>query len=313
MLPIIPMKQKVTFISMLLILSSCNTYRIASRYTARKLNQSGLVLKEFRAGHYTISYWDSGGDKPVLILIHGFGASTQFQWFRQVGALKDSYRLILPNLIYFGGSTADPQIFSIDEQVKAMQGLIDHLDIQTFSLCGISYGGLISAELGLAAPQKIKKLVLCDAPVKFITTADLRAAAQHFSVRSINELLIPPDHKKLKPLFKVAYAHPPYVPSFMLKSVYKNMYVPFAKEQNGLLNSLESEEPIYTAKNYLFKFPVLLIWGAGDQLIPVTTGRQLQQHIGGNARLEIIPGTAHMPNIEAPKAFNKILLDFLNE
>jgi len=307
------MKNKFALLIMLITLCSCNTYRIANRYTAKKLHKSGLALNEFHNEKYKISYWDSGGDKPVLILIHGFGASTQFQWFKQVKALKNKYRLILPNLIYFGGSTANPQIFSVAEQVTAMQSLIDNLDVKTYSLCGISYGGLVSAELALLHPEKITKLVLCDAPVKFITMEDLQAACRRFSVNSVNELLIPKDHKQLKPLLRVAYHHPPHVPAFMLKSVYKNMYVPFAKEQNGLLNSLEKQQDIYTAKNYPFPFPVLLIWGANDQLIPVKTGQLLQKHIGNNAKLELIPGTAHMPNLEAPKTFNKVLLDFLSE
>jgi pimeloyl-ACP methyl ester carboxylesterase len=304
---------RIKFICLLFILCSCSTYKIANRYTAKKLSKSGLHLKELQTGNYKITYWDSEGDKPVLILLHGFGASTQFQWYKQVEDLKSSYRLILSNLIYFGGSTAKIPISSISEQVDAMQTLIDQLGIKTFSLCGASYGGLVSAELALKNQNRVKKLILCDAPIKFMNEKDIQLICEKFHVNSVDQLLVPDDYKKLKPLLNIAYLHPPKVPSLMFRSVYKNMYVSEADGQKRLLESLETEKELFASKEYHYKFPVLLIWGAEDKLIPIKVGVELQKHIGANSRLEVIPNTAHMPCLEASKAFNKILIGFLKE
>jgi pimeloyl-ACP methyl ester carboxylesterase len=307
------MNFKIKFIYIALFFCSCSTYKIADQHTSHQLSKNGLHLKSLQSGNFNIVYWDSGGDKPVLILLHGFGASTQFQWYKQVGSLTDSYRVILPDLIYFGGSTVNSPISSVGEQVEAIQTLIDQLGIKTFSLCGVSYGGLVAAELALSNQEKIKKMILCDAPVKFMDENDIKLIYEKFNVKSFNELLVPDNYKKLKKLLSIAYLHPPKVPAFMLKSVYRNLYIKQAEGQNSLLNSLDKEKDLFANREYHYQLPVLLIWGAEDNLIPVKVGQELQKHIGANARLEIIPNTAHMANLEAPKAFNKIMIGFLKE
>jgi pimeloyl-ACP methyl ester carboxylesterase len=42
-------------------------------------------------------------------------------------------------------------------------------------------------------------------------------------------------------------------------------------------------------------------------------GKELKNHIGQNARLEIVPDAAHLPNLENEKVVNKLLLSFLKE
>jgi len=305
----LPLKHLRILFFLPLLLYSCSTYKIAYKHTSKTLHKSGLELKEFKNEKFTITYWDSGGDKPVMILLHGFGASTQFQWYKQVKSLKDTYRLVLPNLIYFGGSTSSSPISSVADQVYAMQSLIEYLGIKTYTLCGVSYGGLVSAELALLNPKSIKKLILCDAPIKFLTEKDIQKTLEKYKINSLSELLVPSNHKKLKPLMSIAYLKPPSVPRFMFKSVYKNMYVTQADGQKRLLQSLENQKEFFAAKTYHYDFPVLLIWGEGDELIPITVGQELQKHIGENAKLIVIPKTAHMPCLEAPKKFNTYLLE----
>jgi pimeloyl-ACP methyl ester carboxylesterase len=43
----------------------------------------------------------------------------------------------------------------------------------------------------------------------------------------------------------------------------------------------------------------------------VKTGEQLKEYFGKRAMLEVIEETAHMPNLEKPKIFNKLMLEFL--
>ena len=57
--------------------------------------------------------------------------------------------------------------------------------------------------------------------------------------------------------------------------------------------------------------PVLLVWGEHDALVPVRYGKQMLVEIP-NARLEIIPRSAHVPMWESPRTFNEIVLRFLD-
>ncbi len=284
-----------------------------NKYIFRQFSKSGLKQKEIELAGYKINYWDSEENKPVLILIHGFGASTEFQWYQQVQELSVNYRLILPNLLYFGKSNSNPKVYAIKNQVEALQLLLDTLHVDKFNACGVSYGGLVAAELGLQNSGRLEKLVLVDSPVKYFSDKDETIAKSEFNVSSLEELLIPNQYKGLKKLLAVAYHKPPFVPNFILKEMFYSMYNLQVEDKKELLKSLNSTRDLYANQNYFFHIPVLLVWGEADKLIPLHIGKELQQHIGTTARLEVMPNCAHMPALENPKLFNKILINFLGK
>lgn len=307
------MKKHVFIICFSFLFISCNYYKFAYNHLSKKLKHAGLSYHTVILEDCNITYWDSENDKPPLILLHGFGASTEFQWYKQANELSKEYRVILPNLLYFGESTSQTIDFSIASQVKAIQELITKLKLKSFYLGGVSYGGLIAAELANAEKDKIKKLILIDSPLKFFTAEDNKAVLQNYNVANFEELLVPSDHKKLKKLLNIAYLHPPIAPGFVLKSFYKHSVKPHAEKQKELLRSSIKEQEQYLQHDYKFNFPTLIIWGENDKLIPLHVGTELKEYFGKNAELRIIPNTAHMPILEDPKSTNKIMLDFLKK
>ena len=58
--------------------------------------------------------------------------------------------------------------------------------------------------------------------------------------------------------------------------------------------------------------PVLVIWGEEDELIPVENGRRIHELVPGS-RLEIIPRCGHLPALEKPREFVRLVTDFLLE
>jgi pimeloyl-ACP methyl ester carboxylesterase len=58
--------------------------------------------------------------------------------------------------------------------------------------------------------------------------------------------------------------------------------------------------------------PTLVVWGERDQLVPTRLAQTWTDTIP-NARLELIPGSAHVPMVENPSAFVRAVLDFLEE
>jgi pimeloyl-ACP methyl ester carboxylesterase len=58
--------------------------------------------------------------------------------------------------------------------------------------------------------------------------------------------------------------------------------------------------------------PTLLIWGAGDRLVPITTAAQWLELLA-DARLHVIPRAAHVPMVEAPEELTAVIGKFRDE
>ena len=58
--------------------------------------------------------------------------------------------------------------------------------------------------------------------------------------------------------------------------------------------------------------PTLLVWGAGDRLVPSTTAAQWLEVLA-DARLHVIPTAAHVPMVEAPEELTAVISKFRDE
>ncbi|PNX56336.1 dihydrolipoyllysine-residue acetyltransferase component of acetoin cleaving system-like protein [Trifolium pratense] len=56
---------------------------------------------------------------------------------------------------------------------------------------------------------------------------------------------------------------------------------------------------------------VLILWGEEDHVFPVQMAHELKEIISKNAKIELIKEASHVPQIEKPEEFNKIILKFL--
>lgn len=290
---------------------SCNVYKIAEKQIEKKMDRASLECITETIDEDIVEYWDSKSDKPAILLIHGFGASTKYQWFEQVEYLSLNYRVIMPNLLYFGNTRPGSRRYEISDQVALVCNLMNHLGIDKYTVCGVSYGGLITMELAVQNQEKIDKVIAFDAPVKYIQPSDIIAVKNTFEVETIEELFAPSGPKGLKKLMYLATMKKSIIPASWLTEFYEDLYGKNLEDKRMLMTSLLSSLEEYTSHNYKLKMPVLLIWGSNDRVVPVRTGVLLQEHIGKNAELVIIKNGAHMPSMTKTKKFNKALKEFL--
>lgn len=290
---------------------STKAYQLAYKNIIKHMNKAGLRLRIELINGDIIEYWDNHSDKPVALLIHGFGASTEYQWYKQVEFLSRNYRVITPNLFYFGKSIPGSPKFKIKDQVELIDSLVNHLDLNSLTLFGVSYGGLISMEYAQMYNKKVERLVVFDAPVKYVFTEDITTVCKRFKVDSVEDLFVPKTPKELKRLLYLVLGKKSIIPSFMLRSFYENVYGENHDDKRFLMTSLIASLDEYAQHNYDFNTPTLLIWGSNDMAIPVDRAHLIRDHIGENAELQIIENGAHMPNITKTKKFNGIVSAFL--
>lgn len=108
----------------------------------------------------TLAYTDSGDpEAPPLLLVTGLGGLKE-GWFRQIGPLSKTYRVITVDNRGMGGSSLVDAPLSIWDMAQDLVLLLDHLNIARTHVFGVSMGGKISQELALTWPERVHRLVL---------------------------------------------------------------------------------------------------------------------------------------------------------
>lgn len=288
-------------------------YELTNWHIDRVFRKAGMTLDILKTDKYNIEYWDNKAEgKPVFIAIHGFGAKAKYQWYKQLSALRKDYRVIIPNLLYFGDTRPHVAKYKVEDQVEMIQYFVDKLGIQRYTLMGASYGGLISAELAIKYPDQVERLILVDAAMKYIYENDTERICAYFDVENISELFVPGKPDGLKRLYYVTLGKDALAPPIVtLRRFHEELYQGTFKEKQELVKDLLLIRESYGEHIYRYKVPVHLIWGDMDVIIPAERAVKLRDHIGGDTTLDIIKKGGHMPNMNKPRIFNDLLKKYL--
>ena len=237
-----PFKWSGVLFSAIILIScftNCSTYQVADNYTTNKLKKRASVHRSTIIDSVQVDYWDSESEKPVLILIHGFGATAEFQWYKQIKSLSQNYRLIIPSLLYFCDThPLGKDRYTIQDQVNLITGLMNSLKVSKAHICGVSYGGLVAAEITRQFPERINRLIIFDAVLKYYDKNDIQAMCDAYRVNNFKDIFTPSNAKEVRRLFDVVFYKPPPVPAFLFKSVYEEVYKENQVHHDLLLDSL---------------------------------------------------------------------------
>jgi pimeloyl-ACP methyl ester carboxylesterase len=121
------------------------------------------VQGDIQANGIKIHYWRTGGDKPPLVLAHGF-TDHGLCWNRVAKALEDTHDLIMLDSRGHGLSERIHQTYSIDDLANDVLGAIDALKLARPGVFGHSMGASTAALAAMIAPEKIGYLLLEDPP-----------------------------------------------------------------------------------------------------------------------------------------------------
>lgn len=111
-------------------------------------------------------YYEVHGQGDPLILLHGWTQSSQF-WNDYINHYIFDYAVYIPDLRGHGQSTPLDESFSIQQTAKDVIAFMDELGIQDAKMIGFSFGGLVTLEMVMLDPQKIKKLILVSAAYQY--------------------------------------------------------------------------------------------------------------------------------------------------
>ncbi len=112
-------------------------------------------------GGHRMHYLDEG-QGPALLLVHG-NPTWSFYWREVVRALREKYRLIVPDHIGCGLSDKPPvsqYSYRLAQRIDDLNRLIDELDLKDVTLVAHDWGGAIGMGAAVAQPQRFRRLAL---------------------------------------------------------------------------------------------------------------------------------------------------------
>jgi 3-oxoadipate enol-lactonase len=238
-------------------------------------------------------------DAPV-VFINSLGSDFRI-WDDVVSKLERS------NLRYdkrgHGLSDAPTGPYSIQDHANDLHGLLEHLNLERVVIVGISVGGQIALEFASRFPERVVAAVFCDTGMKIgnaeLWNARIEAVCDH-GLEHISDAI-------MQRWFGGDFRHE----QAALVRGYQNMLerqptVGYIATCAALRKS-DLHEAAQKVRDARVK--TLVICGKDDQSTPVQLSQELAQAL--ETKLELIDAAGHLPCIEQPEAFAKILNTFL--
>lgn len=123
------------------------------------------------ANGINIHYTRTGGDKPPLVLVHGF-SDDGLCWTPVAEALADSYDIIMPDARGHGRSDAPESGYSVADLADDLAGVITGLDLHKPRILGHSMGGATTFILAGTYPDLPGAILIEDAGGVNIASGD---------------------------------------------------------------------------------------------------------------------------------------------
>ena len=108
-------------------------------------------------------YYETHGDGPVILLTHGYSATSQM-WRGQVEALSKKNKLVIWDMRGHGQTDypADQAQYSEEATVADMAALLDEVGAKTAIVGGLSLGGYMSLAFHVKHPERVRALLIID-------------------------------------------------------------------------------------------------------------------------------------------------------
>ncbi len=104
--------------------------------------------------------FDGPGEAPVVVLSNSLGTTLEI-WDDQVASLAGPFRVLRYDTRGHGDTPAPPGPYSIAELAGDVLELLDRLELERVSFCGLSIGGMTGLWLAINVPERIERLALC--------------------------------------------------------------------------------------------------------------------------------------------------------
>jgi 3-oxoadipate enol-lactonase len=238
--------------------------------------------------------------KPALMLASSLGTTWEL-WDAQLASLVEDFRVVRYDHPGHGRSPIPDASLTVESLADGVLELLDALDLERVSFCGLSLGGMVGVALALQAPERVDRLVLCCTAAHLWPVGGWYERAEVVRARGTSAIADAVLGRWFTERFRDG--SPETVARFreMLEGTPAEGYAACC-EAIARWDARSDVSAIRT--------PTLVVSGEDDVATPPEDGAFLAASIPG-AELTVLPECAHLANIEQPALFTRALLGHL--
>jgi pimeloyl-ACP methyl ester carboxylesterase len=283
-------------------------------------NLSGLRELWFEVKQLRIHCLKAGTVGSPVLLLHGGGLDAAGLSLRTtIPVLAERHCVFAPDWPGFGQSDAMPISWRVEECVDFIGEILNTFGLKRASLVGVSMGGAFALGFALRAPERIERLVLVGSAgmgdqipgglLSYLTVRlplldELRWALlvgnRTLARRSLCGALVNSEQVLSEEVLdEIIFLAKKAGAGAAFRQLQRSEY-----QWHGLRTN-------YLNRLAEVKVPTLLVHGAEDGIVPVKWAERAH-NLMKNSKIEVIPGCGHLPPVEKPDLFNRIVRNFLS-
>jgi pimeloyl-ACP methyl ester carboxylesterase len=207
------------------------------------------------------------------------------------------FHVYVPDLLGYGRSPKPDVDYSISLEEQTVVQFMRAMHVPRADVGGWSMGGWIAMKLTLDHPEMVDRLVIYD------------SAGVYFPATWDAELFTPADVVGVKKLIAMLTPKPGPLPGFAaeaaLRKLEKNAWV-----IRRSMTAMTSGRDLLDFRLYQITQPMLIVWGAQDDLIPLSAGEAIHKRVPQSV-LNIVEGCGHLAPAECPRPVIEGTVEFL--
>src|SRR4051794_22686797 len=276
-----------------------------------------LATREIKLHGHQVSY-RTGGDGPLLVLIHGITSSSA-SWEPVLPLLADRFTVLAPDLLGHGASAKPTGDYSLGAYACLVRDLMLALGHDSGTIVGHSLGGGVAMQVGYQFPELMDRLVL-------VSSGGLGRGVGFF-LRAVAlpgaEVVLPLISSQ--PVLRAGEAVATAAGRVGLRAGSdlgeiargiaslndvgaRSAFVHTARSVIDIRGQrVDARDRLYLAQ----AVPSLLIWGERDPIIPAVHGVRAQKLMPGS-RLELFERSGHFPYLDDPAHFMDLVAEFVS-
>ncbi|MQA08229.1 MAG: alpha/beta fold hydrolase [Pseudonocardiaceae bacterium] len=241
-------------------------------------------------------YWDTGGEGPVVVLVHAASGSAESWPYQQPVLARAGYRVVGYSRRGHYGSSG----FSDDDApvgAEDLRAVADHLGLGRFHLVCAALGGYYATDYALLYPERVRSLAVISS---FMAIQEPEFLDTITALRPPEFDTLPTYVKEVSPSYRAA--NPEGLRHW--RDIADWARLPGSAYRHVVVNDITwSKLATLTPRT-------LLVTGGSDLYLPPPVMRSIAEHIP-RCSTAVLPETGHGANWETPSPFNRLLLRFL--